>query len=315
MQVCHQTAKDVIKDFLINEEDAKKNPRKPFNAFFKSSCPACGTEGAQMYSSAHYDKGMRCSTCHDPHEVTFNDWKDGYTKVGLKKTCTDCHDTQASFFKQGGIHSKDNCTACHMPNMMSCENFGAVQNPDKGGFDNVRASHIWKIKVDKTAKTLNPPEGKERSPKTSGWTIARDDDGRFFLDLMWACGRTSFSDPNLMGPGASGCHSAVQSNLPKKLHFTDQETIYDIVVGWQKPVKDGYENILKGVKEIDKAMAENPKLSVEKKSRVITLANQARAIAEKLQKDGSWGVHGPVYSKKIVDEALVYIQEAKNILK
>ncbi len=52
-----------------------------------------------------------------------------------------------------------------MPNMMSCENFGAVQNPDKGGFDNVRASHIWKIKVDKTAKTLNPPEGKERSPK------------------------------------------------------------------------------------------------------------------------------------------------------
>ncbi|EAI3414988.1 cytochrome C [Campylobacter jejuni] len=305
---CHQR-------FSYNEEDAKKNPRKPFNAFFKSSCPACGTEGAQMYSSAHYDKGMRCSTCHDPHEVTFNDWKDGYTKVGLKKTCTDCHDTQASFFKQGGIHSKDNCTACHMPNMMSCENFGAVQNPDKGGFDNVRASHIWKIKVDKTAKTLNPPEGKERSPKTPGWTIARDDDGRFFLDLMWACGHTSFSDPNLMGPGASGCHSAVQSNLPKKLHFTDQETIYDIVVGWQKPVKDGYENILKGVKEIDKAMAENPKLSVEKKSRVITLANQARAIAEKLQKDGSWGVHGPVYSKKIVDEALVYIQEAKNILK
>ncbi|WHN16584.1 hypothetical protein QMK15_00175 [Campylobacter jejuni] len=127
---------------------------------------------------------MRCSTCHDPHEVTFNDWKDGYTKVELKKTCT----------------------ACHMLNMMSCENFGAVQNPDKDGFDNVRASHIWKIKVDKTAKTLNPPEGKERSPKTPGWTIARDDDGRFFLDLMWACGRTSFSDPNLMDPGASGCH-------------------------------------------------------------------------------------------------------------
>lgn len=132
---------------------------------------------------------------------------------------------------------------------------------------------------------------------------------------MWSCGRTSFSDPNLMGPGASGCHSAVQSNLPKKLHFTNQEMIYDIVVGWQKPVKDGYENILKGIKDIDKKMAENPKLSVEKKSKVISLANQAREIAEKIQKDGSWGVHGPVYSKKIVDEALVYIQEAKNILK
>jgi len=34
-----------------------------------------------------------------------------------------------------------------MPVMMSCENFGAIQFPDKAGFDNTRASHIWKINV------------------------------------------------------------------------------------------------------------------------------------------------------------------------
>ncbi|MDR0666887.1 MAG: cytochrome C [Campylobacteraceae bacterium] len=306
---CHQR-------FSWHEADSKENPRKPFNAYFKSSCPSCGTEGSQMFNSEHYDKGMRCSTCHDPHEVTANDWKDGYTKVGLKKTCKDCHETQASFFKQGGIHAKDDCTGCHMPNMMSCENFAAVQNPDKAGFDNVRASHIWSIKVDRTAKTINPPEGKPRDPKTvSGWTLARDKDnnGRFFLDLMWSCGRTSFSDPNLMGPGASGCHSAVQSTLPNNLKFTDQEMIYDKVMEWQMPIKDGYQKIEIAMRNIDRALASNTKLTVEEKSDIIMFTKQAADIKEKLDKDGSWGVHGPSYSKKLIDEALIYLQRAGDI--
>ncbi len=306
---CHQR-------FVWNEADSKLNPRKPFNVYFKSACPSCGTEGSQMYSSAHYDKGMRCGTCHDPHEVTANSWKDGYTKVGLKKTCTDCHETQANFFKQGGgIHSKDNCTSCHMPNMMSCENFNLIQNPDKAGFDNVRASHIWKIKVDKTAKTINPPEGKPRDPKTTkGWTVARGDDGRFFLDLMWSCGRTSFSDVNLVGPGASGCHSAVQSTLPEKLRYTDQAQIYDDVMKWQTPVKDGYTKVKGMIQGVDKGMLNNTRLSTEQKSRVILLTKQAQDIVDRLEKDGSWGVHGPAYSKKIVNEALVYVQQAQDIL-
>lgn len=305
---CHQR-------FRWDEADSKINPRKPFNVYFKSSCPACGTEGSQMYSSAHYDAGMRCTTCHDPHEVTANDWKDGYTLVGLKKTCEDCHQDQKEFFKYGGPHAKDNCTGCHMPNMMSCENFAAVQNPDKGGFDNVRASHIWKIKVDKTAKTLNPPAGKPRDPMTvGGWTVSRDNDGRFFVDLMWSCGRTSFSDPNLMKPGASGCHSAVQSTLPKDLHFTDQEVIYDKVMEWQLPVKEGFGKIEVGLRQIDRAMANNPKLSTEQKSQAILLAKQAQDIKEKLEKDGTFGVHGPQYAKKIVNEALIYIEQSKEIL-
>jgi hypothetical protein len=305
---CHQR-------FAWYEDDAEKNPSKPFNSYFKGSCPSCGTEGSQMFSSEHYDKGMRCSTCHDPHEVTANDWKDGYTKVGLKKNCQDCHEVQASFFKQGGVHSKDDCTGCHMPNMMSCENFAAVQNPDKGGFDNVRASHIWRIKVDKTAKSINPPEGKARDPKSvGGWKLSRDKDSRFYLDLMWSCGRTSFSDPNLMGPGASGCHSAVQSTLPNNLKFTDQDVIYDKVMEWQAPVKDGYEKIESAIKRIDKSIAGNTKLSVADKSKVILFTKQAQDIKDKLEKDGSWGVHGPLYSKKVINEALVYLEQAQNII-
>lgn len=305
---CHQR-------FSWYEDEADANPKKPFNAFFKSSCPACGTEGAQMYNTEHYDKGMRCSTCHDPHEVTANDWMSGYTLTGLKKTCQDCHETQADFFKQGGIHSKDNCTGCHMPNMMSCENFAAVQNPDKAGFDNVRASHIWRIKVDRTAKSINPPEGQPRDPmKTKGWRLTRDDAGRFYVDLMWSCGRTSFSDVNLVGPGASGCHSPVQSTLPNDLKFTNQEMIYDKVMEWQLPVKDGFANIELGLRKIDRAVATNPKVATADMAKAILYAKQAEDIKNKLAKDGSWGVHGPQYSQKLVTEALTYIKAAQEIL-
>lgn len=307
---CHQR-------FAYQDDEKNPNPRKPFNVYFKSSCPACGTEGSQMYSSLHYDKGMRCTTCHDPHEVTANDWTTEYTRVGLKKTCQDCHETQAEFFKaMGGIHAKDNCTGCHMPNMMSCENFASIQNPDKAGFDNVRASHIWKIDIHPTRKSINPPEGKPRDPlKVKGWRMERDQNGRFFVDLMWSCGRTSFSDPDLIEKDASGCHSPVQSTLPNDLKFTNQEMIYEKVMAWQTPVKEGYEKIKQGLRELDKALANSQGLDVEKRSKAIFLTNEANKIKKKLEDDGAWGVHGPQYSKKIVNEALVYIEQAQNILK
>ena len=247
--------------------------------------------------------------------VTKNDWKDEYTLTGLKKECADCHATQKEFFKPGGIHAEDRCTACHMPNIMSCENFGAVQFPDHALADNVRASHIWNIKVDKTAKTLNPPEGEPRKSNVKGWTIARDEKGHFFVDLMWACGRTSFSDVNLVGPGASGCHSPVQTTLPDKLKYYNQEQVYNDVMKWQQPVKDGYDKIKAGIKAIDRGLADNTLLPVEKKAEIILLTKQAQEIVSKLEKDGSWGVHGPAYSNRIVSEALVYIQQAQNILK
>ena len=303
---CHQR-------FAYHEDDAKINSSKPFNSFFKSSCPACGTEGSQLYNTKHYDKGLRCSTCHDPHEITKNDWRDNYTLTGLKKTCQDCHQEQTDMFKYGGPHAKDNCTGCHMPAMMSCENFAAIQDPDKAGYDNTRTSHIWKILVDKDKKSINPPEGQPRDPKTTkGWRLARED-GRFFVDLMWSCGRTAFEDPNLVKPGASGCHSAIQSTLPKELHYTDQATIYDAVMQWQMPVKDGYAKVEIALRKIDRLMADDNKLSTEQKSKILSLAKQAQDNLDILKKDGSWGVHGPKYAKKLVDEALVYTTYAQEI--
>lgn len=302
---CHQR-------FSYHSEDRKNDPKRPFNSYFKSFCPACGTEGSQAHYTKHYEKGMRCTTCHDPHEVTSNDWKSYYTEPALKKTCSDCHKQAAEFMAQGGTHSRNQCTSCHMPKMGSCENFRSIQRPDMAGFDNVRAAHIWRILVDPEKKTLNPPEGaKDRSlANPKGWKIARDD-GRPYIDLMWSCGRTAFADQHVVE--GAGCHSQFQSKFPESMRFKDQRTIYNKVMAWQQPVKEGYAKATADLNTIRDLLAVT-KADASAKAQAQLYADQARANVEKIKADGSWGVHGPKYAKQLADEAVTYAAQARAIL-
>jgi hypothetical protein len=296
---CHQR-------FAYNEDDAKKDPKHQLSSYFKSACPSCGTEGSQSYYTKHGEKGMRCGTCHDPHEVTMNDWRDPYTVPAIRKQCQDCHATQNEFFKNNSAHGTHKCSSCHMPVMMSCENFGSIQFPDKAGFDNTRASHIWKINVSAEEKTLNPPDGKGRDFK-GAWRLTKKD-GRPYVDLMWSCGRTSFSDGNLLQAG--GCHSGAQSQLPTDLQFTDQKKIYNVVVGWQKPVKDTVKELKTSFAKIDPKLAAS-KLPQGQKAQVQVMVNQAKDIVKAIEKDGSWGVHAPEYTLKKVKEAETLVKGAQ----
>ena len=300
---CHQR-------FAWNAEDAKNTPTKPFNAFFKTACPACGTEGAQSYYTTHKEHGMGCDTCHDPHEVTANDWKDPYTIPGLKKQCQDCHKDQAAFAVKDQIHGGNRCTSCHMPVMGSCENFGTIQYPDNGGFDTQRASHIWKILVDPTAKTMNPPPGKDRNYRGGSWTLAKKD-GKPFIDLMWSCGRTSWGDPDLAQTG--GCHSPAMSQLPKEYQFTTQKMIYDKVVAWQNPVKKTVAAVTAALDKLRPAIVKST-APVSAKAQAQLMANQAQDILTTVQKDGSWGVHAPEYTLQRVNEARLLVDGAKAAL-
>lgn len=144
--------------------------------------------------SKHYEKGMRCVTCHDPHEVTSNDWTSGVTRPAIRKNCQDCHTTQAQMVANADTHSKVDCIACHMPFTMSCENFTAIQRPDMAGFDAVRRSHLFKIMVDPDKKMMNPGPGQSRASNSKGWRISRDEEGHGYVDLMWSCARTSIAD-------------------------------------------------------------------------------------------------------------------------
>lgn len=59
---------------------------------------------------------------------------------------------------------------------------------------------------------------------------------------MWTCGRTAYQDKHVVD--AMGCHSPIQSKFPEMMRFKDQKTIYNKVIAWQTPVKEGYAKVI-----------------------------------------------------------------------
>ncbi len=335
---CHQRFS--FRPFLAEKFRQSKNPRIRSRAAelgltskFKSAGPGCGTEGSQSYFTAHYEAGMRCTTCHDPHDVTgyvvtttakkggvYEDTGDYlssfYSKPAIRKKCTSCHKAPAYIKKNTkDTHSKVSCKACHMPYIMSCENFYAIQYQDHGGFDTQRRSHIWKINVDPKAKTLNPPPGQPRvqqvPKKYKDWYIAKNKEGHNFIDLMWACGKTSWADKDM--EDNKGCHSVVQSKLKKTLHFKNQSRIYDEVMGWQQPIKKLHGEIKVSIKGLYELL-DITKLSIEDRSKVNQLIEKAQDAVDLIEKDGSWGVHGFKYTERRAKAAKAYVEEAQMII-
>ena len=307
---CHQRSNFIEEDVVTTKEGVKKI-ETGFNIKTKSSCPSCGTEGSQLMMSKHYEKGMRCVTCHDPHEITSNDWKSYYTKPAIRKTCQDCHKDQADVVAMTDTHKKIDCIGCHMPFTMSCENFTAIQRPDFAGFDAVRRSHVWNIKVDPTAKMMNPAAGQSRASNSKGWRMAKDEEGHGYLDLMWSCARTANAEVQVVE--GKGCHSVFMSELEKGLQYSDQKVIYGEVMKWQNPVKDGYKVVTQSLDRVNKLL-EITKLTPEAKTEVLMLIDKAEEIARQIKKDGSWGVHAPHYLAKRVETAKAYVNQAQAIL-
>ena len=117
---------------------------------------------------------------------------------------------------------------------------------------------------------------------------------------MWSCGRTSYMDGNVVAGG--GCHSGVQSFQPKELQFTNQKMIYDKVMAWEQPVKDGLASVKTSLAKIERGLSDS-KLSIAEKAQIQLMDNQAEDIVKAIEKDGSWGVHAPSYTVKRVSEA------------
>ena len=308
--------------------DLAKNPAnvgkldKSLSSKFKSMGPGCGSEGSQSYFSAH------CVTCHDPHDNTgpvvgdrsvkglnYNS-EQGYlsafyTKPKIRKTCADCHKEQAYIFSKADTHKNNTCASCHMPFMMSCENFYAIQFQENAGFDTQRRSHIWKIDVSPDRKTLVAGAAAQGPRDAKDWHFERDSKGYNFVDLMWACARTSWADKDMQDN--KGCHSPVVSELKETLHFKNQKQVYDEVMGWQTPVKADFTSVKIGIQGIY-GILEVKKLNPTDKTRVYELIEKAQDTIDLLEKDGSWGMHGFKYTKQRLDAAKEYIKEAQRIL-
>lgn len=275
----------------------------------KALTPVFNEKTEQHAMTKHYEKGMTCTTCHDQQRMAGPDWMTSITAPKMKKECGDCHTVQADVFAKTDTHKKIECVACHMPNIPSIDGF-AGEGTNKTYYEAVRRAHLYKINVDPKALTyihnLSPKEG-ERP-----WNYARDKDGHAFVDIMWSCSRATPADHTLSGD-AQGCHSPVTSSLDKGLQYADQAAVYAEIEKWQKPIKQAYDEITHALNRISRLL-EVTKLSASEQTEVRLMLDKAQEIATQIEKDGSWGVHGPRYLKDRALTGVGYISKAQSII-
>jgi len=85
----------------------------------------------EFVATEHYEEGMTCSTCHNPHQRVI--WEGG----GIKMDCETCHPAQTSVTNHG---PSAGCIDCHMP-------FAAKSGTTRGGsgYKGDVRSHLFKI--------------------------------------------------------------------------------------------------------------------------------------------------------------------------
>lgn len=92
-----------------------------------------------------------------------------------------------------------------------------------------------------------------------------------------------------------------------------EKEVYGEVMKWQKPVKDGYEQIKGGVERVSKLL-EVTALPYEKQTQIRLLLDKATEVSDLIEKDGSWGAHASHYLQDRVKSALSYIDQAQTLL-
>ncbi|GLP94791.1 hypothetical protein GCM10007895_00970 [Paraferrimonas sedimenticola] len=111
--------------------------------------PATGEEMGK-----HFQAGLDCSSCHNPHKSTVNRDKPGHDGA-LKSVCTDCHTDQAP---SGATHAALDCTSCHMPGTAKSAIYEDFTPMMGGGEESVRLGdvkgHIFKIDLSKSSAEL-----------------------------------------------------------------------------------------------------------------------------------------------------------------
>ena len=85
-----------------------------------------------------------------------------------------------------------------------------------------------------------------------------------------------------------GCHSPIQSKFPESMRFKDQKTIYNKVLAWQTPVKEGYAKVIADLTNIND-MLKIAKLSTADRAQAQLYAEEARINAAKIKDDGFLG--------------------------
>ena len=288
-----------VYDFVgIGPEEEKIYIR--INPYVKAKMPSCGTQGAQMLQTAHYERGMRCTTCHCPHAVTIgvDPLRDMYTRCAIRMRCEDCHVDHAEVFQKRDVHIALRCESCHMPQHMSCTKFIAFMFPEYGLWGERRA-HVWKIDVHPYRKAYDPEDG-----------IFNRIGGYYFLDLMWTCARTSVNDYCLVVLGL-GCHSPAVSRLPEHLHFFDQRMAYETTMEWIEPVDTTVAKVKEMLEEFHAALPFSL-APAEDRAIALNLVAEAEEIVDLLEEVSA--VHAPAWCLEQAKRAEMLVSLALELI-
>ena len=257
----------------------------------------------QHVMSKHFEKGLTCVTCHDQQRQGGPDWMAKVTNPPMKKTCQDCHTVQADVQSHTRSHIDVDCIGCHMPNIPVVSKFEeALKGTDR--FAAVRRAHLYKINTDAQASMVTKDPEK-------GWVYSRDKEDHGFVDLQWSCGRPAPADWTVCE--GRGCHSPATSELDKGLIYKSQQEIAYEVQKVQRPVKESYDRIVKGVDRITKLL-EITKMTPADQTETRLLLDKAAEIADLIKKDGSWGAHASHYIKDRLAAAESYLAKAQVLI-
>ena len=233
----------------------------------------------QHAMSKHFEKGLTCETCQD------------------------CHTVQADMQSHTRSHKDVDCIGCHMPNIPVVSKFEeALKGTDR--FAAVRRAHLYKINTDAQASMVTKDPEK-------GWVYSRDKEDHGFVDLQWSCGRPAPADWTVCE--GRGCHSPATSELDKGLIYKSQQEIAYEVQKVQRPVKESYDRIVKGVDRITKLL-EITKMTPADQTETRLLLDKAAEIADLIKKDGSWGAHASHYIKDRLAAAESYLAKAQVLI-
>ena len=190
-----------------------------------------------------------------------------------------------------------------MPNIPVVSKFEeALKGTDR--FAAVRRAHLYKINTDAQASMVTKDPEK-------GWVYSRDKEDHGFVDLQWSCGRPAPADWTVCE--GRGCHSPATSELDKGLIYKSQQEIAYEVQKVQRPVKESYDRIVKGVDRITKLL-EITQMTPADQTETRLLLDKAAEIADLIKKDGSWGAHASHYIKDRLAAAESYLAKAQVLI-
>ena len=257
----------------------------------------------QHFMSVHAQKGVSCNTCHDPRSLDGVAWMAVVNKPVIRQTCQDCHTVQADMQSHTRSHKDVDCIGCHMPNIPVVSKFEeALKGTDR--FAAVRRAHLYKINTDAQASMVTKDPEK-------GWVYSRDKEDHGFVDLQWSCGRPAPADWTVCE--GRGCHSPATSELDKGLIYKSQQEIAYEVQKVQRPVKESWDRVVKGVDRITKLL-EITKMTPADQTEARLLLDKAAEIADLIKKDGSWGAHASHYTKDRLAAAESYLAKAQVLI-